>query len=98
TLAVGPVPPFLRSTVLSEGLRLVDPHDGDLVFYGVDQTGGLAHELFLRRGAVLQRPLAFGADEDLQQIRRETHRTYPRRLRDGAWRRHRGSTFTCSSR
>src|SRR5439155_20356309 len=92
------VPPFPRSLVLSEVLRLIDQHDGDVVFHGVDQTAGLAHELFLRRGAVLQRPLAFGADEDCQQIGRETHPAYPRRLRDGAWRRHRGSTFTCSSR
>src|SRR2546427_4287080 len=35
----------------------------------------------------LEWPLAFGADEDLQQIGRETHRAYPRRLSDGSCRR-----------
>src|SRR5207237_1005063 len=46
----------------------------------------------------LERPLALGTDQDLQQIGGETHGTYPRCLSDASRRRHLGSTFTCSSR
>src|SRR5207245_2554247 len=67
------VPPFHRSSVPLEVLRLIDQHDRDIVLDRVDQAAGLADELFLRRGAVLERPLAFRADEDLQKIGRETH-------------------------
>src|SRR5439155_4304929 len=95
--------PSLRPTVRrsdrpSEVFRLIDQHDRDVVFDRVNQAAGVADELFLRRGAVLQRPLAFGADEDLQEVGRETHPAYPRRLSDVAWRRQRGSTLTCRSR
>src|SRR5437867_2656470 len=82
----------------SEVLRLIDQHDGDVVFHRVDETAGVADELFPRCGAVLEGSLALGAHEDVEQVGREAHTAYPRRLSDGSWRRHRGSTFTCSSR
>src|SRR2546426_6787631 len=65
-VAQGHVPPFHRSSVPSEVLCLIDQHDRDVVFDRVNQATGLADELLLRRGAVLQRPLALGADEDLR--------------------------------
>src|SRR2546422_4617957 len=46
----------------------------------------------------LFRSLALGADENFEEVGRETHPAYPRRLRDASWRRHLGSTFACSSR
>src|SRR2546422_5279386 len=36
----------------------------------------------------LFRSLALGADENFEQVGRETHPAYPRRLRDASWRRH----------
>src|SRR5260370_42035942 len=82
----------------SERLRLIDQHDGDVVLHGVAEAARVAHQLFGGRHAVLKRPLALGADEDREEVGRETHTAYPRRLSDGSWRRHCGSTFTCSSR
>src|SRR6266849_3845484 len=82
----------------SERLRLIDQHDGDVVLHGVAEAARVAHQLFGGRHAVLERPLALGADQDREEVGRETHTAYPRRLSDGSWRRHLGSTFTCSSR
>src|SRR3989442_2221921 len=91
-------PTVRRSDRPSEGLRLIDQHDGDVVFDGIAEATRVTDQLFGGRGAVLQRSLALGADEDREEVGRETHTTYPRRLSDGSWRRHLGSTFTCSSR
>src|SRR5207302_7511466 len=83
----------------SKAFRLIDKHDGDVVLDGVDQPAGVAHERFGWLDAMLERPLAFRADENLEQVGGETHEAaYPRRLREGASRRHLGSTFTCKSR
>src|SRR2546422_3510356 len=70
--------------------RLIDQHDRDIVFDGVDEAAGVAHEHFLGCRAVFQRSLALRADENLEEVRREAHPAYPRRLSDGAWRRHLG--------
>src|SRR5213593_371956 len=79
-------------------LRLIDQHDGNVVFDRIDQTAGVTGER-LGIGAMLERPFALRADENLEQVGRETHEVaYPSRLRDGSSRRHLGSTFTCRSR
>src|SRR3989475_13287927 len=78
--------------------RLIDQHDRDIVFDGVDEAAGVAHEHFLGCRAVFQRSLALRADENLEEVRREAHPAYPRRLSDGEWRRHLGSTLTRNSR
>src|SRR5207247_9372588 len=67
-----------------------------------DQPARVTDELLGGRGgggAMLQGPLALGADEDFEQVGGEAHgRAYPRRWSDGASRRQRGSTFTWRSR
>src|SRR5919198_6536717 len=78
--------------------RLIDEHDGDVVFDGIAQTAGVAHQGFGGCGAVLQRSLALRAHEDVEQLGREAHPAYPRRLSAGASRRHLGSTLTRNSR
>src|SRR5690242_9931595 len=78
--------------------RLVDQHDGDVVLDGVDQAAGVTHQRLLRRGAVLERSLALRADENLEEIGRDAHGAYPRRLSAAARRRHLGRTLVCSSR
>src|SRR5207245_11110463 len=87
-----------RPEVRLEVLRLIDQHDGDVVFDGVDQAAGVTHQRFGGRRAVLEWTFALGADENLEQVGRETHPAYPSRFRDASWRRHLGSTFACSSR
>src|SRR5688572_22965420 len=91
-------PPDRRTAGPLEVLCLIDQHDRNVVLDGVDEAARLADELFLRRGAVLKGSFALRADEDVEQVGREAHRAYPKRLSDGSWRRHLGSTFTCSSR
>src|SRR6266550_2614601 len=95
-----PIPTFPRSNVPSERLRLIDQHDGNVVFDRVDQPAGVTGErLGGGIGAMLEWPFALGADENLQQVGRETHEAaYPRRLSDDSSRRHLGRTFTCRSR
>src|SRR2546421_3843623 len=93
-----PIPTFQHSNIPSEALRLIDEHDGNVVFDGVNQTTGVTGERF-RIGAVLERSFELGADENFQQVWGEAHDlAYPSRLRDGSSRRHLGSTFTCRSR
>src|SRR5256885_11100111 len=87
-----------RPEVRLEVLRLIDQHDGDVVFDGVDQAAVVTHQRFGGRRAVLEWTFALGADENLEQVGRETHPAYPSRFRDASWRRHLGSTFACSSR
>src|SRR6266699_4422366 len=87
-----------RPEVRLEVLRLIDQHDGDVVFDGVDQAAGVTHQRFGGRRAVLERAFALGADENFEEVGSETHPAYPRRLRDESWRRHLGSTLACSSR
>src|SRR2546426_12666957 len=82
----------------SEALGLIDQHDGNVVLDRVDQAAGMAYQLLPRRGAMLERALALGADENLQEVGRKAHPAYPRRLSDGWWRRHFGKPLTCSSR
>src|SRR3989454_11310895 len=96
---IGRTQPPNRSTAQpSEGFRLIDEHDGNVVFDGVNQTAGMTGEGFGIR-PMLKRPLALRADENLEQVRGEAHEVaYPRRLRDGSSRRHLGRTFTCRSR
>src|SRR2546427_6285612 len=53
---------------------------------------------FLGCRAVFQWSLALRADKNLEEVGREAHPAYPRRLSDGAWRRHLGSTLTRNSR
>src|SRR5947207_9469026 len=95
-MAIGRTQPPNRQTAQpSKTFRLIDQHDRDVIFDGVDQPTGVAYERF-RVFAVLERTLALGADEDFEQIGSETHEAaYPRRLRDASSRRHFGSTFTC---
>src|SRR5881628_2078320 len=78
-------------------LRLIDQHDRDVIFDGVNQPAGMAGECF-RVQTMLERPFAFRADEDFEEIRSETHEAYPSRLSAGSLRRHFGSTLTCRSR
>src|SRR2546426_6577675 len=91
-------PTVRRSDRPSEMLRLIDQHDGNVVLDRVDQAAGMAYQLLPRRRAMLERALALGADENLQEVGRKAHPAYPRRLSDGWWRRHFGNTLTCSSR
>src|SRR6266850_2025005 len=82
----------------SEAFRLIDQHDRNVVFDGIDQAAGVTGERF-RIGAMLELALAFRADEYREQVGGEAHEVaYPSRLRDGASRRHFGRTFTCRSR
>src|SRR6266481_243744 len=98
TVATSSHPPIRPSVNPSEPFRLIDQHDGNVVFDGIDQTAGVTGER-LRIGAMLERSFALRADENLEQVGREAHEvTYPSRLRDGSSRRHLGSTFTCRSR
>src|SRR5437667_8906958 len=93
------VPSFHLSIIPSEGLRLIDEHDGDVVLDRVNQPAVVTDERFGWLGAVLERAFAFRADENLEQVGGETHEAaYPRRLIEGSSRRHLGSTFTCMSR
>src|SRR5438309_3860175 len=62
-----------RPEVRLEVLRLIDQHDGDVVFDGVDQAAGVTHQRFGGRRAVLEWTFALGADENLEQVGRETH-------------------------
>src|SRR3989454_11661189 len=78
--------------------RLIDQHDRDIVFDGVVEAAGVAHEHFLGCRAVFQWSLALGAEKNRGEGGREAHPAYPRRLSDGAWRRHLGSTLTRNSR
>src|SRR5258706_8729335 len=92
------VPTFHRSVIPSEALRLIDQHDGNVVFDGVHQAAGVTGKRFRIR-PMLERAFAFRADENREQVGSETHdAAYPSRLRDGSSRRHLGSTFTCRSR
>src|SRR5689334_12316163 len=95
-----PIPTFHRSNVPSEAFRLIDQHDGNVVFDGVEQPAGVACErLRERTGPVLERSFALRTDENLEQVGGEAHEAaYPSRFRDGSSRRHLGSTFTCRSR
>src|SRR2546421_12325065 len=77
-----------RPEVRLEVLRLIDQHDGDVVFDGVDQAAGVTHQRFGGRGAMLEWGFALGAEENLEQVGRETHPAYPSRFRDASWRRH----------
>src|SRR5919197_1685105 len=70
----------------SERLPLIDEHDGDVVFDGVHQAAGVTGQRF-GVGTILERPLALGADEDLEEIRSQAHEAYPRRLSAGSLRR-----------
>src|SRR2546426_7546169 len=60
-----------RPAVRLEVLRLIDQHDGDVVFDGVDQAAGVTHQRFGGRRAVLEWTFALGADENLEQVGRE---------------------------
>src|SRR5437879_13542376 len=84
-----------RPEVRLEVLRLIDQHDGDVVLDGVDQAAGVTHQRFGGLRAVLEWAFALGADENLEQVGRETHPAYPSRFRVGSWRRNLGSTFAC---
>src|SRR6267143_216390 len=97
--AIGRTQPPNRSTAQpSEAFRLIDEHDGNVVFDGIDQAAGVTGERF-RIGAMLERSFALRADENLEQVGGEAHEVaYPSRLRDGSSRRHLGRTFTCRSR
>jgi hypothetical protein len=59
----------------SERLRLIDEHDGDIVFDGVDQAALTADEDLVRLEAMLELTLAPGANEDREQVRRKAHRS-----------------------
>src|SRR5690242_8476884 len=77
--------PPARQPQPSERLRLIDQHDRNVVFHGIAQAAGVAHQFLGRAGAVLQRAFALGTHEQLQQVGRETHDgIYPRRLREGS--------------
>src|SRR6266851_293187 len=67
------VPSFHLSIIPSEGLRLIDEHDGDVVLDRVNQPAVVTDERFDWLGAVLERPFAFRADENLEQVGGETH-------------------------
>src|SRR5438876_731847 len=94
------IPTVQHSNVLLKRLRLIDEHDRDVIFDRVDQPAGLTGErLGGGIGPMLERSLALGTDENLEQVGGEAHEVaYPSRLRDGSSRRHLGSTFTCRSR
>src|SRR6266850_2152737 len=94
------IPTVQHSRAFLERLRLIDEHDGDVIFDGVDQPAGVAGErLRWRRGPILERPFALGADENVEEVGSEAHgAAYPRRFSAGSSRRHLGSTFTCRSR
>src|SRR2546427_1336992 len=72
-----------RAIGLLERLRLIDQHDRDVVLDREDQPARVADQLLGGRGgggAMLQGPLALGADEDLEQVGGQAHgRAYPRR-------------------
>src|SRR2546427_3372033 len=59
--------------------RLIDQHDRDIVFDGVDEAAGVAHEHFLGCRAVFQWSLALRADKNLEEVGREAHPAYPDR-------------------
>src|SRR5438046_9018145 len=82
-----------RPAVRLEVLRLINQHDGDGVFDGVDQAAGVTHQRFRGRRAVLDWAVALGADEHLEELGRETNPGYPSRVRDASWRRQLGSPF-----
>src|SRR3977135_3719841 len=93
-----PIPTFQHSNLRSEAFRLIDEHDRNVVFDGVDQTAGETGERF-GIGAMLERPFALRANENLEQIGGKAHEVaYPSRLREDSSRRHLGRTFTCRSR
>src|SRR5438046_9185492 len=71
-----PIPSFRRCIVRSAVFRLIDQHDRDVVFDRGNQAAGLADELLLRRGEVLQRTLLLGAAEYHHQGRRHTRPPY----------------------
>src|SRR5437879_13130774 len=87
-----------RPVVRLEVLRLIDQHDGDVIFDGVDQAAGVTHQRFGGRGAMLEWAFALGADENLEQVGRETHPAYPTRFRDASWRRQVARAFACRPR
>ena len=62
----------LRRAVLSEGRRLVDQHDRDIVADGVAKPACVANEHGLGR-TVLEFALAFRADEDGEQLLMQCH-------------------------
>src|SRR6266581_8390556 len=76
-------PTVRRSNRPSEMLRLIDQHDGNVVLDCVDQAAGVAHQLLPWRAPMLERSLALGADENLQEVGRKAHPAYPKRLSDG---------------
>src|SRR5204863_1210993 len=93
--------PTVRPSVRpSERRRLIDQHNGNVVFDRVDQPAGVAHKrLGGRIGPMLERAFAFRTDENLEEVGGEAHEAaYPSRFRDGSSRRHLGRTFTCRSR
>src|SRR6266513_538318 len=93
-------PPTRQPARPSEALRLIDQHDGDVVFHRIDQPAGVTGERFGGGiGAVLEWALAFRAHQNLEQVGGEAHEVaYPSRLSDSASRRHFGITFTWRSR
>src|SRR4029078_3275513 len=56
----------------SERLGFVDQHNGNAILHRIDQAAGVADQR-LGRGAILERPLALGTDEYLQQLRSQSH-------------------------
>src|SRR6266513_2203135 len=58
-----PIPTFQRSIFPSEALRLIDEHDGNVVFDGVHQAAGVTGKRFRIR-PMLERAFAFRADEN----------------------------------
>src|SRR5256885_9184546 len=79
-------------------MALIEQLYGVVVLDGVDRAAGVPHQRLGGRRGVLEWAFALGADENLEQVGRETHPAYPSRFRDASWRRHLGSTFACSSR
>src|SRR5438067_7748517 len=64
----------VRSRIVrrSERRRLIEEHDGNVVPHRVAQLAPVAHEARLRL-AVFELSLAFGADENGEQLRGERH-------------------------
>src|SRR5579859_2554686 len=94
------IPAVQPSSILLERFRLIDQHDGDVIFDRVNQPAMIADESFGRwTQSMLQGSLASWADEDLEEIGSEAHEVaYPSRFSAGSLRRHFGSTFTRKSR
>src|SRR6266550_1035018 len=100
TVATTSHPPIRRSVNPSEALRLIDQHNGNVVFDRVDEPAGVARQrLGGRIGPMLEGSFAFRTDENFEEVGGEAHEpAYPSRFKDGSSRRHLGRTFTCRSR